>query len=187
MRKLLDLLCLFVGGLSILAGGSLLTAYWLGLTAGIDSRLLVGVVVGSALGTAIFMVPRRGRTWPAWGVMAVLVGGTFALGQTAERWRPYAEKWVSGRTAETELPATPPVVPVAENKGSSGGAEAKTEEAAPTGTYNVSVVYYEGCTQPPVPSTFTLNAFVDGRFMTLLEGSIASGSKSASFTRAASP
>lgn len=59
--------------------------------------------------------------------------------------------------------------------------------AAPIGTYNVSVVYYEGCTEPAGPSTFTINAFVDGSFMTLLEGSISSGSRSVSFTRAAPP
>ncbi len=54
---------------------------------------------------------------------------------------------------------------------------------APTGTYTVTVVYFKGCGDPPVPSSFTLNAIVDGRFMTLIEGSIDGGTRSSSFTR----
>ncbi len=54
---------------------------------------------------------------------------------------------------------------------------------APTGTYTVTVVYFKGCGDPPVPSSFTLNAIVDGRFMTLIEGSIGSGTRSSTFTR----
>jgi hypothetical protein len=55
--------------------------------------------------------------------------------------------------------------------------------SAPTGTYNVSVNYFRGCTDPPVASSFTVNVVVDGHFMTLMEGSIGGGSRSATFSR----
>jgi hypothetical protein len=54
---------------------------------------------------------------------------------------------------------------------------------APTGTYTVRVVYFRGCTKPPVSSAFTVNAIVDGVFMTLIEGSIGGGEQRATFTR----
>jgi IPT/TIG domain len=56
---------------------------------------------------------------------------------------------------------------------------------APNGTYTVRVVFFEACTDPAVSSPFTVNAIVDGSFMTLFEGSIGSGSREVTFTRTA--
>jgi uncharacterized protein YfaP (DUF2135 family) len=56
---------------------------------------------------------------------------------------------------------------------------------APFGTYTVRVVFFEACTDPAVSSSFTVNAIVDGSFMTLIEGSIGSGVRDATFVRTA--
>src|SRR5438552_10914432 len=100
MRKLLDVLCLLLGGLSMLAGAGLLMLCWFGPRAGVHpgQTVLFAGVVGVALGAAIFIVARGGRTLPAWGVMVALVGATFALGQTTERWLPYVPTLGTSRT-----------------------------------------------------------------------------------------
>jgi hypothetical protein len=118
MRKLLDLLCLLLGGLSMLLGAGLLMLYWLGPRAGVHpgQAVVFAGAVGVIFGTAIFTIARSGRTWPAWGVMIALVTGTFVLGQTAERWLPYVPTLGAGRTASTDGPDAPPVVPVAGEK-----------------------------------------------------------------------
>src|SRR5262249_18410770 len=77
----------------------------------------------------VFAVARSGRTWPAWGVMLVLVGATFALGQTSQRWLPYVPSLGAGRSASTDEQETPPVVPVAgEREGGTSTAETTAKE-----------------------------------------------------------
>src|SRR6185369_8167322 len=110
--------CLLLGGLSILAGAGLLMLYWLGptigggLLSGVDpgKGVLFAGSAGVVLGVGIFMVARGGRTWPAWALMIALVTGTFALGQTAERWLPYVPTLGSGGGSSGD---SPNVVPVA--------------------------------------------------------------------------
>jgi Ca-activated chloride channel family protein len=56
--------------------------------------------------------------------------------------------------------------------------------AAPTGTYNVKVTYFAGCTEPSRPSEFHVELVVDGRARTLLQGTLApEGTATASFMR----
>src|SRR5438132_13257306 len=100
MRKLLDILCLLLGGLSMLLGAGLLMLYWLGPRAGVHpgQTVLFAGGMGVAVGMAIFLVARSGRAWPAWGVMVVLVSATFALGPTVARWLPYVPTLGAGRT-----------------------------------------------------------------------------------------
>ncbi len=112
MRKLLDVFCLVVGGLSILAGAGLLMLYWLGPASGINppKPVLFAGSAGAVLGTGVFLIARGGRTWPAWAVIIALVTGTFALGQTADRWLPYVPA-LGTNDAPTDEP--PDVLPVA--------------------------------------------------------------------------
>src|SRR5262245_12793384 len=91
MRKLLDLFCVVLGGLTMMLGAGLLMLFWLGPKSGMQPgrEVLLAGTVAAVVGAATFVVARRGRTWPAWGAMLVLVGGTFALRQTSQRWLPY--------------------------------------------------------------------------------------------------
>jgi hypothetical protein len=123
MRKLLDLVCLAFGGLSIVAGAGLLMLYWLGPASGINpgKTVLLAGAAGVVLGAGVFMIARGGRTWPAWALVIALVTGTFALGQTAERWLPYVPTLGAGNPPPDD---TPGVYPVADNAGDT--ADAKT-------------------------------------------------------------
>src|SRR5262245_29835586 len=91
MRKLFDVFCLLLGGLAMLLGAGLLMLFWLGPKAGMQPgrEVLFAGAAAAVFGAGVFAIARSGRTWPAWGVMLVLVGATFALGQTYQRWLPY--------------------------------------------------------------------------------------------------
>ncbi len=131
MRKFLDACCLILGGLSIVAGAGLLMLYWLGPANGINppKTVLFAGGAGVVLGAGIFMIARGGRTWPAWALMIALVTGTFALGQTAERWLPYVPTLGAGRGPPDD---SPNIVPVADNTGSKTEAKTDAKTAAKT-------------------------------------------------------
>jgi hypothetical protein len=54
--------------------------------------------------------------------------------------------------------------------------------SAPTGQYTVTVVYYEGCTDPAAASSFSVGVRSAGQFSTLFSGSVGPGNTSASMT-----
>ncbi len=129
MRKLLDISCLVVGGLSMLVGAGLLMLYWLGPSSGIHpgKPVLLAGAAGVALGAVVFLVARGGRTWPAWAVIIALMTGTFALGQTADRWLPY----VPSLGTNDDPPDDPPdVVPVADKAADKTAAEKTANKTA---------------------------------------------------------
>jgi len=130
MRTLLDFVCLLVGGLGVIAGAGLLMLYWFGPGMGMHPgrEVLLGGAAAAVAGAGIFLVARGGRTWAAWTVLVLLMVGTFALGQTAERWLPYVPSLVGSQ----EIDDGPAVVPVAEGPkqdGAASGAQANTSAA----------------------------------------------------------
>jgi hypothetical protein len=121
--------------MSVLAGAVMLMLYWLGPARGLDpgQRALVAGAAALVLGTAIFLIARGGRTWPAWALLIALVTGTFAAGQTAESWLPTAESWLANlptlRTDEDspeEVPGLPVAVTLDETAKTEAQADAKT-------------------------------------------------------------
>jgi hypothetical protein len=135
MRKTVELVCTLIGGVAVLASVAML----------FFARLLpmLWIVGGVTLlvGFGLFSIARSGRTWPARGVLGVLVLAVLGLCQTAPQWVAYVQAGSGGSGSNVEpsveAPANPddaPVVQVAEGSGTK--ANSANAKAAAEGDEN---------------------------------------------------